>query len=30
MARRLVALPVDQRYGLADMDRLADLVIPCL
>ena len=30
MARRLVALPVDQRYGVADMDRLAELVLPCL
>ena len=30
LARRLVALPVDQRYGAADMDRLADLVAPCL
>lgn len=29
-ARRLVALPVDQRYDLGDMDRLADLVAPCL
>lgn len=30
MALRLVALPVDQRYGAADMDRLAELVLPCL
>jgi len=30
MARRLVALPIDQRYGAADMDRLAELVRPCL
>jgi len=30
LARRLVALPCDQRYGAADMDRLADLVIECL
>ncbi len=30
MARRLVALPVDQRYGAADMERLAELVRPCL
>jgi hypothetical protein len=30
LARRLVALPCDQRYGAADMDRLADLVISCL
>ena len=30
MARRLLALPVDQRYGVADMDRLAELVRPCL
>ena len=30
LAERLVALPVDQRYGDAEMDRLADLVRPCL
>ncbi len=27
LARRLLALPVDQRYDLSDMDRLADLVL---
>jgi hypothetical protein len=30
LARRLVALPVDQRYGPADMDRMAELVLACL
>jgi hypothetical protein len=30
LVRRLVALPVDQRYGDAEMDRLAELVRQCL
>lgn len=29
-AQRLLALPVDQRYQAADMDRLADIVETCL
>lgn len=30
LARRLIALPVDQRYGASDMDRMTELVRPCL
>ena len=26
----LIALPIDQRYNLEDMDQLADIVISCL
>ena len=29
-AKRLIALPIDQRYDIEDMDQLADIVISCL
>ena len=30
LSKELIALPIDQRYSLDDMDLLADIVLSCL